>query len=292
MKRIVLLILLLSAITTFSCSHKDNNDNSARFRIVASFYPIYIMAKNITAGLSDVSVKSLAPQISGCLHDYTVSANDMIALENASVFVINGAGMESFMEKVALQYKNLPLIDLSKGADLISEETGPNPHIWVSVDGAIAQVHTLTDSLAEMDPVNADTYHANAEKYLTKLEALRKDMHAKLDRYKGKKIITFHEAFPYFARDFGLTIATVIEREPGSEPSAKELAQTIETVKRSKIRALFTEPQYPSRAAETIARATGSKVYILDPAVTGPDSPDSYIEIMSRNALTLEEALK
>ena len=85
---------------------------------------------------------------------------------------------------------------------------------------------------------------------------------------------------------------TVIEREPGSEPSSRELAETIETIKGKKVKALFAEPQYPAKAAETIARETGLKVYTLDPAVTGPDDPDAYIEIMDKNLKVLQQALK
>ena len=84
----------------------------------------------------------------------------------------------------------------------------------------------------------------------------------------------------------------MIEREPGSEPGARQLAEIIETVKRSGVKALFVEPQYPSRSAETIANETGAAVYTLDPAVTGPMDKDAYIRIMERNLETLEKALR
>ena len=113
-----------------------------------------------------------------------------------------------------------------------------------------------------------------------------------LDNVKNRDIVTFHEAFPYFAKEFNLNIVGVIEREPGSEPSAKELQETIEQVKKLKVKALFAEPQYPAKAAETIAKETGSKVYTLDPVVTGPMDADAYINIMDSNLKILEEALK
>ena len=87
-------------------------------------------------------------------------------------------------------------------------------------------------------------------------------------------------------------IAAVIEREPGSEPSARELAQTITLVRKAKVKALFAEPQYPSKAAEAIARETGAKLYTLDPAVTGPMRDDAYITIMTRNFSELRKALR
>src|SRR5207302_9864238 len=132
--------------------------------------------------------------------------------------------------------------------------------------------------------------------YVNRLDTLRRKMHAALDGLKNRDIITFHEAFPYFAREFDLKIAGVVEREPGSEPNARELANTIETVRKTKVKALFAEPQYPSKSAEVIQRETGAPVRILDPAVTGPREPakarDSYIVAMEENLKVLVSALK
>ena len=84
----------------------------------------------------------------------------------------------------------------------------------------------------------------------------------------------------------------MIEREPGSEPSAKELASTIEIVKKAKVKALFAEPQYPAKAADVIAGETGAKLYTLDPAVTGPMQAEAYIDIMEKNLTELRKALE
>ena len=139
---------------------------------------------------------------------------------------------------------------------------------------------------------NAAKYKENTSAYIEKLEAQRTKMHLALDPLKNRDIVTFHEAFPYFAQEFNLIIAGVIEREPGSAPSAQELAETIDQVKSLKVKALFAEPQYPAKSADTIATATGAKVYTLDPVVTGPMEADSYINIMDSNLKTLQEALK
>jgi zinc transport system substrate-binding protein len=120
-------------------------------------------------------------------------------------------------------------------------------------------------------------------------------MHQELDLLPNKQIITFHEAFPYFAQEFNLKIAAVIEREPGAEPTPKEMEETIEKIKAAKIKALFAEPQYSVKAAEAIARETGAKVYTLNPAVTGeakPEAIDDYIKIMEGNITVLKEALQ
>jgi zinc transport system substrate-binding protein len=154
------------------------------------------------------------------------------------------------------------------------------------------QVKNIGEQLSVLDPENSAQYRNNTTVYLEKLEKEKNKMHQFLDALPNRDIITFHEAFPYFAREFNLNIAGVIEREPGSEPNARELAEIIEKVKSLKAKALFVEPQYSAKAAETIAKATGAQVFTLDPVVTGPMEADAYINIMENNLKTLQEALK
>lgn len=283
---VLVCVLCCSQLSVFAAETKIN--------IVASFYPMYILTKNVVDKVPGVTVKNLVPPMTGCLHDYCVTTNDMKRLTGAQIFVANGAGMESFLDKVVAQYPSIKIIQVSDGIPLIKGEgdEGDNPHVWVSISAAIAQVKNLEKAMAVYDPANAKAYEQNGERYIAKLDSLRKKMHIALAPFKGESIITFHEAFPYFAREFNLKIAAVVEREPGSEPSAKELADTVKLIKQHKVKALFSEPQYPSTAANVIAKETGLKVYVLDPAVTGPDDKDAYYNIMKRNLEVLKTALK
>ena len=289
-------IFILSIFFMVCCFVSVGNAASETkdIKIVASFYPMYIMAKNVVKDVPGVSVQNLTPPLTGCLHDYTVTTNDMKKLADAQVFVANGAGMESFLDKIIAQHPNIKIIQLAGGIPLIKGEgnEGDNPHLWVSISNAIIQVKNLGKAMEEFDPSHKEFYAKNTANYMAKLETLRQKMHSELASYKGRAIITFHEAFPYFAQEFGLNIAAVVEREPGSEPSAKELADTIELVRKNGIPTLFSEPQYPDSAAETIAKETGAKVYVLDPAVTGPDDYDAYINIMEDNLKVLKQAFQ
>ena len=159
----------------------------------------------------------------------------------------------------------------------------------------IEQVKNIAAQLEEADPAHADAYEANAKAYIEKLTALKDEMHAALDGVPHKDIVTFHEAFPYFAEEFGLHIIGVIEREPGSEPTPEELETTIDQVNQLPVKVLFTEPQYSPSAAETIARETGAKIYELDPVVTGeatPEAADAYLAAMRKNMEVLKQALQ
>ena len=284
-------VLMFLAVITTGCKKEKPADYAGEFLIVTSFYPVYIIALNVAHGIDGVKVVNMTPPVTGCLHDYSITSGDMQNLENADIFLANGAGMESFMDKIAGKYPGLKTAELSKGISLIKDSDGENPHVWVSVRRAIVMTENCAKALSEADNKNAEKYKKNASEYIKELKALMLEMDEGLKKYSGRKIITFHEAFPYFAKEYNLEIAAVIEREPGSEPSAKELAQTIELVRKSRIKTLFAEPQYPSSSAEVIARETGSNVFILDPAVTGDDDKGAYIKIMKKNLSVLSSAL-
>lgn len=291
-------VLLVAMVVLSACQGQtppapEKPATGKTLTIATSFYPMYIASINIAKDVPGVKVVNMTQPTTGCLHDYQLKPDDLKTLSEAQIFVVNGAGMESFMDKVVQQLPDLKIVEASKGIQLIKGEgeEGDNPHVWVSISNAIQEVKNIGLQLAALDPDHAGQYNANTSAYVEKLEALRVKMHQALDGAKNRDIITFHEAFPYFAREFNLNIVTVIEREPDSQPSAAELADTINTVNKYKIKALFAEPQYPAKAAETIARETGARVFILDPVVTGPMEPDAYLKIMEANLKILEEAL-
>lgn len=263
--------------------------------IVTSFFPVYVAAINVTQDIPGVTVTNMTEPQTGCLHDYTLRPQDLKLLEDADVFIINGAGMEAFLGDVLAQREDLKIIEAAKGIPLLSEEGGgENPHVWVSLTNAVPYVRNIAAQLSEIDKGNAVLYEQNATAYIEEIEDLSKEMHSKISSLKNRDIITFHEAFPYFAEEFDLNIAAVVEREPGTEPTQKELKEIIETVRRTGIRALFAEPQYSSGAAEIIAAETGAVLYTLDPVVTGeavPEAADVYLAAMRRNMETLIEAL-
>ena len=261
-------------------------------RVVTSFYPVYVATLNISAGVPGVEVHSLTSPHIGCLHDYQLTAGDVRQLADADLLLANGAGMETFLGKVKEQSPSLRVVEVSGGIPLMDG----NPHVWVSFEGASRQVDNIAEALALAAPEKADTFRANAETYKAALAALDEKMKSSLAPYAGTPIVTFHEAFPYFARDFKLDLVGVIAREPGTEPSARELADTIGLVRERKVKALFAEPQFADKSAQVISRETGVKVYELDPVVTGPSEPSeargAYLRAMEKNLGVLQEALR
>ena len=297
MKKIVSIISAL-LVCIFASGCQKNLAKQTRY--VASCYPVYIIALNLIDGIEGTEVIHMSENHQGCLHDFQIQSEDLKNIEKSSAFIINGAGMENFLKKVTDEIPKIKIIDSSKDIKLLennchhhhhSHEHEYNPHIWMSIDNYIKQTENIAEGLIESDPGNEEKYKQNCEEYISKLKNLKNDITLKLKDVRGKSIITFHEAFPYFANEFGLNIPDVINHDPESEPSAKQISKTINIMKENNINSLFIEPQYKSTAAETISKETGAKIYTLDPAVTGENSKDAYIEIMTKNAETLKEAL-
>jgi len=299
-KIITALLALLLALTLAGCGSQQNATSKSKdgtLHIVTSFYPMYIDVINITKGVDGVEVTNLTEPQTGCLHDYQLTTDNLKTLEKADVFVINGAGMEQFLAKIADNQPNLKVIEASKSDDihLLQDDEGPNPHVWLSITYSIEQVKNISRHLCALDPAHADAYKKNTLEYINKLTQLREEMHQELDDLPHKDIVTFHEAFPYLAKEFKLNIVGVIEREPGTEPSPAELEQTIDQVNALPVKVLFTEPQYSPSAAQTIARETSGQIYTLDPIVTGEATPaaaNDYLQKMRQNMQTLKAALQ
>lgn len=256
--------------------------------VVASFYPAYITELNVVKDVPGIRVVNLTTGAQGCLHDYALTTNDMRTLSKADIFVVNGAGTEGFLEEVAKQYPKLRIVRLTDTVPLIEN----NPHVWLSISGVVVGAKNLGRAMQELDPDRAELYQKNTDDYVLKLEKLGLKLYSQLSPHKGAKIITLHDAFVYFAHEFGLEVVAVIEREPGAQPSAQDLAQIIEVVRKCGVKAIFSDQWVLIPALQTVTLETGVPNYVLDLAVSGPDDPEAYIKIMQKNAQTIIEALQ
>lgn len=293
MRKILSLCLSLLIIFSFTGCSAAAED----VRVMATFYPVYILAENVLSGVDGVTLSSMTPPSAGCLHDYQLLTSDMKALAKAQALLVNGAGMESFLPDLEAQFPNLRVVDCSQGVELIKEEANGrehgkyNAHIWLAPENAVKMVENLRDGLSALLPEKAEQISANAEMYIASLRALDVELREAIAALPRKQIVTFHEAFPYFARAYGLEIAAVVALEPDEPISPRMLKQVIEQVKSAGIPPLFSEPQYENTALRTIAQETGAKVYELDPLVTGDGSLTAYEDVMRRNLTVLQEAL-
>ena len=274
--------------------------------IVTSFYPVWLITLNLTAGLEDqVNVRNLAAPSVGCLHDYQLQTADMKVLSEADAFLVNGAGMEAFLPEISRAFPDLPVIVASEGIDLLSdssaveilesEESGEeNAHIWLDPARAVRMAENLAAGLIRILPDAEPVISSNLADFRNRLEQLDLLLREGLKDLPSRDIVTFHEAFPYFAAAYGLNVVAVVNKEPGEVLTPSQMARLIQEIERLGNPPLFVEPQYTDLSAQTLSRETGSPVYSLDPIVTGPETdvpPDYYETVMLQNMNTLIEAL-
>lgn len=303
-KIIMIGIFIALLVITIVFAINVNEEQETKFNIVTSFYPMYIATLNITDGIDDISVKNLTRDMGGCIHDYVLSTTELVTLAKADALIINGAGMEGFMDKVISNFDDLDIIDSSIGIDVIHNECDEehhsheghkhetNTHIFVSVKNYIKQVQNICDRLVEIDSVNADKYKQNTDAYIVNLQELEQEIENTMTTINSRNIVTFHNTFDYFAKDYGLSVIGTIENEHGKNPSAGEIAELVENIKKNKVKAIFVEQEYNIKIVDTIAKETGVEVYILNPVTSGENEKDEYIDIMRENLRVLKTALK
>lgn len=279
----VILILLISIILYRNITKEEKNENE-NFKIVTTFYPIYIMAANITQGAENVELTNMTDTNIGCLHDYTLTTSDMKKLENADIIIQNGLGLENFMDKILNTYSNIKIIDSSKNiANTIEEDGQVNSHIWTSLNNYIIQVEEITKGLSEVNPENASIYTENKENYISKLQEIKEKYDTELANIKGKKAICLNEALTYIAEEVGLEITSVKTDHEESSLSAEMIKSLIDKMNLEGIKIILVDSEDDLRNAQTLASETGAEIYKLNSGLTGSMDKNAYINIMNEN---------
>lgn len=308
---LVILMIVIAAASTiiFTVINKNNEaDNKSaseenRLKIVTTFYPVYLIGINLFDDIEEVEVISLTDLDTGCLHDYQLTTQDMKNISMADILVINGGGMEAFMEDVTKNYPNLTIIDASNNIELNQD----NSHIWLNPALYTKQIENVRDSIINyLDTKLSKNLDAakikqnvefNAAAYIGKVmevDLKLSDLEENIKRSYGDnlpKAVIFHEAFEYMATRIGLPVAYTIPLDHDTALSAEEIAKIINDVKNDGIRYLFTEEQYSDSVAKRIEAETTAKAYIIDSAVTGDGSKSSYMDAMEYNIEVLKAAL-
>ncbi len=266
------------------------------FSVVAEFYPLYVTLLNLTSGVAGVRVANLVPPAVGCPEDYALTPEDMKVLSQANVFVINGAGLENYLDRVAALFPQLRVVDASAGLAVMTMQGGPNPHLWVSPAQAIGQVRNIAAALAVADPSHAALYQKNCDAYVARLAALATRLRAMAAGAPVREVVAFHDSLPYLARDLHLEILAVVEPAPGQNPNPRELADIVTRVRASPLPvALLSERDAKNPAAEVLSRELGQPLYSLNTVTAGPLEPatakDAYFQAMEDNLVVLRSAL-
>ena len=289
---IVLCIILIIGFIVWKNIERNNNDvSSSKTRIVTSFYPMYVIALNLTEGAEGIELSNMADVNVGCLHDYTLTTEDMKKIENADIFISNGLGMENFISKILESNSDMKVIDSSNNLEnVISNGIEENAHIWTSIDNYILQVQNIAEELKTADAKNAEVYTQNAQKYVDELNKLNEEYKSKLAKLNGEKAICLNEAFEYMGQELGMEMITIKTDHEESTISAGMLKSVINKVKEDDIKIIIIDKNDSKTNAETIANETGAKILELNSGLTGELNKDAYINQMRENMSILENA--
>ncbi|MEN9677834.1 MAG: hypothetical protein RIS76_3730 [Verrucomicrobiota bacterium] len=284
-----------------------------RPRILTSIPPLYSWATNVAGAFADVD--NLLPADIGP-HEYQFRPRDLRKIRAADIILLNGLGLESWFSRTILATDptaarkvievaagiptnlliyNIPELHLEGGTAESHQDHGhgsANPHVWLDPQFAKIAVTNLLTALQRMDAEHAPDYARNAAQYIERLELLDHDIRSSLAKLPKKDVITFHDAFPYFCRRYGLNLVGVIEEVPGTSPSPRYLADLSAVIRSRKVGVLFAEPQFDPRLARQLGRDLGVTVALLDTLETGRLGPSFYEDNLQANLRVLQSSLK
>ncbi|MFZ2197149.1 MAG: metal ABC transporter substrate-binding protein [Thermodesulfovibrionales bacterium] len=272
-----------------------------KVKVVATITPLADFARQV--GGSRVDVTLLLPA-GASPHTYEATPKTVLEISKARVFIKIGAGLEFWADKlVSAASRDVITVTCSDGIALIKggvrdydhdhghAASNVDPHIWLDPIICIRIINKIEDAFSRADPSNSSYYKKNASEYIARLTSLDREISEKVRTFRTKEYITFHSAWNYFSKRYGLRVAGVIEEGPGKEPSARHIGEILRLIKGLKTRVVFAEPQSSTRIAEVIAKEAGAQVLILDD-LGGQKGRETYLDLMRYNLAVMEKAFK
>ena len=237
-------------------------------------------------------------------HFIEVKPSYMMKLKSADVYFSIGMELDLWSPQIIDGSRNdrLEVIDLSKGITKLEvpQQVDPsqgdvhrfgNPHYWLDPRNVRVIAHEIIDALANVSPSDMQTFRANSDAYLKKLDAKIVEWQAAMKPYAGAKIVTFHKSWSYFANWLGLDVVGEVEPKPGIAPSPSHTAELVNLVRKEGVKVIVVEPFYSLDAPDQIARLTGAKVVVLPTSSGGSDQTKDYINLLDYDVNTLINAL-
>jgi zinc/manganese transport system substrate-binding protein len=281
-----------------------------KLQVVASFSIIGDIIQNV--GGEEVEVKVLVGANQDA-HVFEPSPNDAKSLASADIVFVNGLGFEGWLDKLvrAAEYKG-KVVTLSQGVKTLTihrervnkahhshhdhDHDSLDPHAWQTLKNGEIYVNNIANALSEADAKNAEIYKANAAAYIVELKKLDKEAKKLILAIPAekRKIITSHDAFGYFASEYGIQFLAPAGISTEDEPSAAAVAALIKQMRENKVKALFIENISDSRILKQINKDSGGFIggTLYSDALSDPDGPaNSYLNMFRHNIKILVEAL-
>lgn len=286
----------LSALLALICGEAAAQD----LRVGITLHPYYSFVSNIVGDRAEI-VPLIDAEANP--HGYTPQPDDMIRMTSMDVLVVNGIGHDAWAFEIldaAGVRDSVELIYANDGVSLIpvagdnSGEKIVNPHTFISTTAAIQQVYLIARRLGELDPDNADYFRDNARQYALQIRRLRAEFDNQVIGTDLSLFVaaTMHSGYDYILQELGLQVSAVIEPRHGVEPTARQMADTIDRINLANVNVLFAEKYFASRLSDTIQEATGVEMYSISHISSGAYTAEKFVNEMRENLNTLAQAIR
>lgn len=293
---LTLVIILLVGVLIWRYGQTSNISDNSKKKIATSIFPSYDITKNIVG--DNFEVVQILPA-GASPHTYEPTIQDKQKLQGVSIAFMVGLEVDDWMIDILPESSNLVYlyqdVDLLESDDEHGEEEHEysgeyDPHYWLSINSAVLMAKNIYESVSEIDTENQEVYKKNYDEYVRELTESRQEYLAELDRLDSKKLVTFHSAFNYFAKDLDLEIVATVEPFPGKEPTPAYILSLEETLNENEVKVLFKEPQLPDSSLTPITEGKDIAIYTLDP-LGGVEGRNSYLKLIEYNVNTIVNAL-
>jgi ABC-type Zn uptake system ZnuABC Zn-binding protein ZnuA len=274
-----------------STIHGASQAHHDAVRVVTTFSTLNSFVQAV--GGDRVQVQNLVP-IGASPENYQPAPQDIAALSNAQLIVENGGGIEAWLQNTIKNAgaTSTRVIVLSDGLPKIDS----NPHHWMDPVQARAYVAKIRDTLSSIDPSHKAEYEKNAAAYDKRLDDLQKWIGKQIAGVppSHRAMIIFHNAFDYYNRRFGIRTVGVIELSPGQDPNPAYISHLVDLAKSNNVRAVFSEPEYSQKLADTLARSAGIQVVtnLYDDSIGDDPRVNNYINMLRYDTGVIVNALK
>ena len=287
--KILILIAVLVGLGLLFWQIPSNQKVESEAKVAATIFPIYDITKNIVGNEMDVAL-ILPPGASP--HTYEPTPSDVQSLSNVEVVYAVSYEFDGWANSIA-QSNDAKIVLLDSSIELmLSHDTDKiddaDPHYWLTIANAQQIAMTITIDLSRRYPESANNFAKNLSDYSQELAATDEQIRSVLNSVPNKNLITMHNAWYYFAQEYGLNVAGAFEPTAGREPTPQYLIELIDAIKSAEVKTLYSEPQLDNAPLESFIKDNNLTLAILDP-IGGVEGRQSYIQLMLYNAQTIAQ---
>ena len=296
--RVRVLAALAAAVLLAGCTASrpqgdkggQRDATAGKIRVVTTFSTLNSFVEGV--GGDRVAVQNLVP-VGASPENYQPAPQDIAALSEAQLVVENGLGIEAWLQHtIAESATKAHTLVLSDGLPHVDH----NPHLWMDPVSARTYVAKVRDALIALDPAGKAAYTANAKAYDAKLASLQTSIARSVATIPSshRAMIIFHNAFDYYNRRFGIRTIGVIELSPGQDPNPAYVGNLVDLARKNNVRAVFSEPEYSPKLAQTLARSAGIHVVsnLYDDSIGSDPRVGNYVDMLRYDTNVIVQALK